>query len=349
MSYRGAASFALFFTAISLILLSVVFCTRAIAQSACVGVPWGSPENYSTAGAAGALAAVTELLAAAPAGAPLEGTALRDAKALLHEASDHIEQIINHFALITTPRPACWRCNPYVGTVGPPATPSAYAVATMLNEISDLVYGPAQGITGGDKGIQETIESWGPLPACTAEQIAAVDGRAPTAKVEVAYCSLIPGLWSWFVNGDVDFRGDGSLQQGQITGRWSCNNQNRRVSIVWSHGFTDELELSADGAHMQGTNNTGNAVTGHKKAPAKQATPPAGRWWYVQCGGDSMRTPMGPPAGDRWMGSYQLSDGSPGWIFDLQRGGNGWSGTGYRFNDPRQQKSGCNATERPEG
>lgn len=318
---------------------------RSIGAPACTSVPWGSPENYSVSGAAHALMAVEELLKTVPAGTALEGAALRDAKAYLHEAGDHIEQIINRFALVTTPGPACWRCSPFEGA------PDAYHVAKWLGSASDKVYGPAHGITGGDNGIKETIEGWGNLPPCTPEQNAAVDGRTPTIRVEATYCSKIPGTWSWFVNGDVTFREDGTLVQGPLTGRWTCSNQDRRVSIVWSHGFTDSMVLSEDGTSLTGKNNTGNTVTGRRKGWTDRAGTGAGGglWWYVQCGGHSMRTPVGPPAGDRWIGNYQLPDGSPGWVFDLKRGGSEWAGTGYRANDPQQQRSTCQASQRPEG
>lgn len=77
-------------------------------------------------------------------------------------------------------------------------------------------------------------------------------------------CSVIPGVWSWFVNGDVTFQPDGTLVQGSRTGRWSCTNG--RVNIAWSHGFVDQLTLSPDGRSMRGTNQTGNAVWGTRRA-----------------------------------------------------------------------------------
>jgi hypothetical protein len=79
-------------------------------------------------------------------------------------------------------------------------------------------------------------------------------------------CGSIPGLWSWFVNGDVTFAAGGTLVQGPRTGRWTCNSANREVTIVWSHGYTDQLVLSPDGARLTGRNNQQSSVAGQRKA-----------------------------------------------------------------------------------
>jgi hypothetical protein len=65
-------------------------------------------------------------------------------------------------------------------------------------------------------------------------------------------CTRIPGVWSWFTNGDAIFDRDGTLTQGALTGTWTCTN--RRVAIFWSHGFVDRLTLSSDGNHLTGSN-----------------------------------------------------------------------------------------------
>jgi len=60
-----------------------------------------------------------------------------------------------------------------------------------------------------------------------------------------------------------------------------------------------------------------------------------------------MRTPVGPPSGDRWMGNYKVDNADYGWQFDLARAGN-WSGTGIRTDDPQRNKHGCHAFEKQE-
>ena len=50
----------------------------------------------------------------------------------------------------------------------------------------------------------------------------------------------------------VTVRPDGTLSGGGLTGQWTCSGG--RVIMVWSHGFTDRLTLSADGTHLAGTN-----------------------------------------------------------------------------------------------
>jgi len=85
-------------------------------------------------------------------------------------------------------------------------------------------------------------------------------------------CDSIPGLWSWFVNGDVTFAAGGTLVQGPRTGRWTCNSATRQVTIVWSHGYTDELLLSPDGSRLTGRNNQQSSVAGQRKAGAPAVT-----------------------------------------------------------------------------
>lgn len=77
-------------------------------------------------------------------------------------------------------------------------------------------------------------------------------------------CASISGVWSWFVNGDVTFKPNGTLIQGPRTGRWSCANGN--VTIVWSHGYTDRLTLAGDGRTMTGTNQYGNTISGSRRS-----------------------------------------------------------------------------------
>lgn len=76
-------------------------------------------------------------------------------------------------------------------------------------------------------------------------------------------CSVVPGLWAWFANGDVTFRSNGSLVQGQLTGTWRCANG--RVTIDWSHGYRDTLTIAQDGRSMSGVNQQGNQVWGSRR------------------------------------------------------------------------------------
>lgn len=82
-------------------------------------------------------------------------------------------------------------------------------------------------------------------------------------------CNAIPGVWSWFINGDVTFNPDGTHQQGAISGTWSCSGS--QVHLSWSHGYEDEMILSADGTQLSGTGRArdpggpqGYPVTGSK-------------------------------------------------------------------------------------
>ncbi len=70
-------------------------------------------------------------------------------------------------------------------------------------------------------------------------------------------CDAMPGRWAWFVNGEVTIKPDGTHQQGEITGTWSCSGN--EVTMSWSHGYIDDLVLSADGLSLTGV--------GHAKNP----------------------------------------------------------------------------------
>ncbi len=78
-------------------------------------------------------------------------------------------------------------------------------------------------------------------------------GAQPQAEPNTL-CSRLPGLWSWFVGGDVSINANGTLSQAatRLTGTWTCTNG--QVVMFWSHGWTDRLTLSPDGTSLNGTN-----------------------------------------------------------------------------------------------
>lgn len=86
--------------------------------------------------------------------------------------------------------------------------------------------------------------------------------RAVAATLIDDPCANIPGVWSWFVNGDVTFSENGSLVQGPRTGIWVCSGTD--VTIDWSHGFRDDLIISADGLSMSGRNQNQLGVSGQR-------------------------------------------------------------------------------------
>jgi hypothetical protein len=97
-----------------------------------------------------------------------------------------------------------------------------------------------------------------------------------------ASCQLKPGVWKWFVNGDVTFqsngmalqilakpagRADGTMARGKNPARWSCSHG--LVKIVWSTGYTDKLTLSANGTRLAGRNQDNATVWGRWKREAR--------------------------------------------------------------------------------
>jgi len=116
------------------------------------------------------------------------------------------------------------------------------------------------GSTGGTLGKTDKSASGGDKETEPQRSI-----RPPKARTkEASSCAKITGVWSWFVNGDVTFKSDGSFVQPQpsLTGTWTCKND--YVVMFWSHGYTDRLTLSRDGTHLEGSNGFGG-VSGDRK------------------------------------------------------------------------------------
>jgi len=87
-------------------------------------------------------------------------------------------------------------------------------------------------------------------------------------KIEKTRSLDISGNWyPGHVSGQVAIHSDGScIYKGflivSVGGKWSCTDPRKRLfSIVWNHGFTDMLTLSADGQKLEGVNNNGDPVS----------------------------------------------------------------------------------------
>lgn len=78
----------------------------------------------------------------------------------------------------------------------------------------------------------------------------------------------ISGLWhpghapgSVFINSDGTCVYKGFLLI-TIGGKWKCTDSRKRsFSIIWNHGFTDMMTLSADGQRLEGVNDRGDPVS----------------------------------------------------------------------------------------
>jgi PAN domain len=108
-----------------------------------------------------------------------------------------------------------------------------------------------------------------PAEAPTLRPVQYSGGPSDTTNLAAGACANIPGLWSWFANGDVTFNSDGTLVQGALTGEWVCTDGH--VVIHWSHNYVDNLLLSPEGTHLQGTKNVNSQVSGNKY---NSGTPP---------------------------------------------------------------------------
>jgi len=69
-------------------------------------------------------------------------------------------------------------------------------------------------------------------------------------SASTSWQSPLVGVWNWSFGGDVTFKSDGTFVQGPRGGRWT--KYQGKVSMAWSHGFTDVLDLSADNRNLTG-------------------------------------------------------------------------------------------------
>lgn len=158
----------------------------------------------------------------------------------------------------------------------------------------------------------------------------------------------VTGVWAWFANGDVTFRPDGTLVQGDLTGRWTKDGP--RVNVQWSHGYYDFLTLSADGQHLSGYGSrdpkatSGFAVSANRKAGAARPGPDtasvAGVWeWFVN--GDVTFHPDGSLTQGNLRGQWSQSGSqvrvqwSHGYYDFLTLSADGRRLSGYGSTDPK--------------
>ena len=77
----------------------------------------------------------------------------------------------------------------------------------------------------------------------------------------------IEGQWTWPGGTVVTIRGDGTCSSSsKLTATWTlADPAARRYTIVWSHGYTDDLTLAADGSRLEGKNSRGAAITATRR------------------------------------------------------------------------------------
>lgn len=177
----------------------------------------------------------------------LAGTASGQAFLTVHNNTDATLEvfIVSRFASQDMARP----------TTVPPVSAVRFAVEMGLFEL--IVEAPK---VGGDVGFRRNISFLKSgeheveiFPADFGTTFLADKGGPPADG-----CDALPGKWAWFVNGEVTINPDGTHQQGAITGTWTCAGN--EVGMSWSHGYVDDLVLSADGRSLSGV--------GHAKDPA---------------------------------------------------------------------------------
>ena len=91
--------------------------------------------------------------------------------------------------------------------------------------------------------------------------------KLETAKLETEKLLDISGSWRpEHAPGNVSINSDGTcVYRGflliTIGGKWKCIDRHKRIfSIVWNHGYTDTMTLSADGRRLSGVNDSGGPV-----------------------------------------------------------------------------------------
>ena len=141
-------------------------------------------------------------------------------------------------------------------------TTSAGVLEAFIKRFGSTVY--------GDMARARLAELRANTNAKPAGRVASVAPSAPavasdkTTPDAATPCRKVIGVWSWFIGGDVTVRNGGTAAQGPRTATWTCSNA--QIVMVWSHGFTDRLTISADGTQMTGTNQIGIGVSATRKA-----------------------------------------------------------------------------------
>ncbi|MER2604973.1 MAG: hypothetical protein ABTQ29_04005 [Siculibacillus sp.] len=116
-----------------------------------------------------------------------------------------------------------------------------------------------------------------------------------------ALAQTLPGDWNWGVGGGVTvISPDGTGNDGRgNTMRWTLVDAgSRRYRLVWSHGYTDDAALSADGNSLTVVNNVGMRFTSVRRAPATPPAAPGGgstaAWTSLRPNsGETALTPLG--------------------------------------------------------
>jgi len=101
-----------------------------------------------------------------------------------------------------------------------------------------------------------------------------VAGIAGTATAQ-----SLPGDWDWGVGGGhTVIAADGTGEDGRgNTMKWTLVDPvARRYRLVWSHGFTDDAVLSADGASLTIVNDVGTRFVSTRRVAAPAVAPAAG-------------------------------------------------------------------------
>jgi hypothetical protein len=130
--------------------------------------------------------------------------------------------------------------------------------ATLLMTLPAEAFAQA-GSTGGTLG--ESDKSVAGERDIDSEQKSPRANRAahrPTAERSSSSCQRVVGTWDWFIGPTVTFKDDGTGGNSLFTFTWTCSGGN--YVLVWSHGYTDRVKLSADGKSLDGKNQNGTHI-----------------------------------------------------------------------------------------
>ncbi len=118
------------------------------------------------------------------------------------------------------------------------------------------------GSTGGTLGkTDKSISGEEPKPRATPK----ASQNAPVRRN--AGCQRIVGTWAWhYVLGTTEtvFSSDGTGRGSTgLTNSWTCGGG--LVTVKWSHGYTDRVEISPDGRSLSIRNNVGQSFSATRK------------------------------------------------------------------------------------
>jgi len=114
-------------------------------------------------------------------------------------------------------------------------------------------------------------------------------GAGPGGSVTAgppANSTALVGTWTWFDGRTILMSSDGTFREDKpmgLTGKWQLTDAGQRLfTLVWSHGYTDHLNLSADGSRLSTVTKLFGTRTSSVPPPTPSDKSVIGTWtWFL--------------------------------------------------------------------